>query len=260
MTEWFDKQLAQLDKVRDYDQLRELTKYMSDWAEALATSVWQLTEKPDNTQLRTQCKRMLKSYVTNEDVSTIDARLVEPEPTAEPAPFIQSLASDAAMRPMEAPKGPPLPLPLHDEVAHEVVVHSPCWICEQAAIGVRASAIGAISGAYCLECLSTGREPWAVLVGGLVGCERGQVGNWVVPIMEATLSFYGKTEDEFWDEVEKTGAGYKAHLAAKDTPSEARNEWRCGRCGHEMPDSYDAGCDKCGAGNDALVLMEGSED
>ncbi len=222
MTEWFDKRLAQLDQERDYDKLRDFTKTMSHWAEGLATCVWQLTEKPDDADLRMKCKRYFQSYVLNEDVNTIDT-------TAD-----------------EKPPG----VPALDAVELK------CWICDQAAVGVRASALGAISGAYCLECLSTGREPWSVLVGGLMGCERGQVGNWVTPVIEATLAFYEKTEDDLWAAVEQAGANYEKHCQEEAAP----NEWRCGRCGHEMPDTYDAGCDKCGAGNDTLVHLGGSED
>lgn len=79
----------------------------------------------------------------------------------------------------------------------------PCWICGSPSIGVRSSPLGAISGAYCLDCLEANREPWGVLVGCLMGCERGEVADWVKPIIKATLAFYNKTEDDLWNEVEK---------------------------------------------------------
>lgn len=77
MTQWFDKRLAQVDRERDYDKLRDLTKHMSQWAETLATCIWQLTDKPDDPDLRAKCKRIFTTYVVNEDVNTIETTASE---------------------------------------------------------------------------------------------------------------------------------------------------------------------------------------
>ena len=87
-----------------------------------------------------------------------------------------------------------------------------CWICEAPSVGVCCSSLGAISGPYCLECLQSPREPWGVLVGALVGCERGKVSEGVQPIITATLDFYSKTEDELWTEIERVDAEYDEYL------------------------------------------------
>ena len=99
MTQWFEKRLGQVDRDRDYDKLRDLTKTMSQWAETLATCVWQLTEKPDNADLRMKCKRIFQTYVLNEDVSTIDT-------TAEEKPVPDQPAVKAALVAIFDPPSP----------------------------------------------------------------------------------------------------------------------------------------------------------
>jgi len=83
-----------------------------------------------------------------------------------------------------------------------------CDICEKPAFMVAASPMGPISLAYCEECLDAKRENWNVLVGGLIGYEKGTEADWVKPIIEATLKFYNKTEDELWAEVKTTTEEY----------------------------------------------------
>lgn len=77
-----------------------------------------------------------------------------------------------------------------------------CDVCEKPAVGVAASTCGAVSFAYCGECLSLHREPWGALVANCCTLERGHVAEWFQPIIDATLEFYGKTEDDLWEEAE----------------------------------------------------------
>jgi len=45
-----------------------------------------------------------------------------------------------------------------------------------------------------------------------MGCERGQVAEWVQPVIDATVAFYGKTEDDLWDDVKQTWEEYEAYM------------------------------------------------
>lgn len=78
-----------------------------------------------------------------------------------------------------------------------------CDICNGRAVGVTSSVLGAISFAICEDCATSNRQPWAVLVGGLYGTSKENVGDWVKPIIEETCAFYKKTEDELWAEVKR---------------------------------------------------------
>jgi hypothetical protein len=92
----------------------------------------------------------------------------------------------------------------------------PCWICHQPSLGVACSSLGAISGAYCRECLEAGREPWGVWVGTLMGVGRDDLHPDLRPYLEATLSFYGKTEEDLWADVEKACSDYEAACGRQD--------------------------------------------
>lgn len=74
-----------------------------------------------------------------------------------------------------------------------------CEVCqEREADGIVSSIFGAASVAYCNECLIAMREPYATMLGGLVGIKSlMDVAPWARPYVEATLEFYGKTVDEF---------------------------------------------------------------
>lgn len=87
-----------------------------------------------------------------------------------------------------------------------------CEICGGVASGVASSALGAISHAYCNECLRANREVWTTLVGGLSGIRRGEEALWVKPIIQATLAFYGKTEEELWAEADVNWKDYCAAM------------------------------------------------
>jgi hypothetical protein len=103
-----------------------------------------------------------------------------------------------------------------------------CWICAKEALGVACSPLGAISGAYCRECLVEGREPWGVIVGALFGCERGKVADWMQPLIDRMVAFYGRTEDELWAEVAQAEREYDEACTAE--PQVAL----CG-CGLRLP-------------------------
>lgn len=81
----------------------------------------------------------------------------------------------------------------------------PCWICENPAVGVVCSPLGAISGPYCIECLKAGRQPWNVLVGSLIGVTASTIHPGLRPLIDATLEFYKKSEKDLWDDVQKFG-------------------------------------------------------
>lgn len=76
-----------------------------------------------------------------------------------------------------------------------------CNVCHQReAVGVFASSYGAVSFAYCQDCLDAGREPYGALVVYLMGVSSmGAVSEWAKPIIRATLQAEGKTEEEFFE-------------------------------------------------------------
>ena len=92
-----------------------------------------------------------------------------------------------------------------------------CEICKKPAAGVASSPMGAISHAYCTECLHEDREVWTTLIGGLIGLEPGETAEWVKPRIQATCKFYNKTEQELWDEVKKFTIEYYEATGATST-------------------------------------------
>lgn len=76
-----------------------------------------------------------------------------------------------------------------------------CEVCGRPAIGVCSSPLGPVSHAFCRECLRADRQPWHTLIGGLAGCDKHTVADWVWPYIKATCAHYNKTEDELWEEV-----------------------------------------------------------
>jgi hypothetical protein len=95
-----------------------------------------------------------------------------------------------------------------------------CCICKQPAIGVACSPFGAISSAYCADCLQSGREQWSILVGGLYGCPREDVHDAVRYVIKVTCEFYKKTEDEFWQEVKELAEDLAAYEKEHDEESD----------------------------------------
>lgn len=92
-----------------------------------------------------------------------------------------------------------------------------CEVCNKnEAAGVASSVFGAISHAYCHDCVLSEREVWSTMLGGLCGVQRGDVADWAKPIISATCAFYGKTEDEFWAELAKLEEEYMAAEAKRE--------------------------------------------
>lgn len=88
-----------------------------------------------------------------------------------------------------------------------------CEICNKNdAAGVASSKLCPISHAYCGECISANREVWTTLVGGLFGCNKDFVSEWIRPIIKATCEFYGKTENELWAEVDRLEKDYEEYI------------------------------------------------
>lgn len=87
-----------------------------------------------------------------------------------------------------------------------------CGVCGKPAIAVVASIFGAISYATCIECANAGREPWTHLVGGLVGCKRGQLIDGIQEFIDATCKYYNKTEDDLWNEIEQLCKDYEEYM------------------------------------------------
>lgn len=88
-----------------------------------------------------------------------------------------------------------------------------CEVCgSDDVIGVASSSMGAISLSWCLDCAQSNREPWHVLVGGLVGLKKGEEHEGIRCVIEETCAFYGKTEDQLWEEVQKMDSALDAYM------------------------------------------------
>ena len=83
-----------------------------------------------------------------------------------------------------------------------------CNVCgKEADTVVCCSSCGAISFAYCAECLNEGREPYDALVGmGLTSDCLNK--TYKTQILLPSLKFFGKTIEEFDADVEKMDEEY----------------------------------------------------
>jgi hypothetical protein len=93
---------------------------------------------------------------------------------------------------------------------------SKCDVCgKEAETVVACSSCGAVSFAYCTECLNGGREPYDALVGmGLIyDCINK---SYREQILLPSLRFHGKTIAEFNADVEKMDAEYYDWLQRQD--------------------------------------------
>ena len=90
-----------------------------------------------------------------------------------------------------------------------------CDCCgKEGMVWVAASPCGAISFAYCEECLTSGREPYDAVVARLYGIDSMEgVAEWFKPSIHATLKAEGKTTDELFQDVEAFGAEYEEAIA-----------------------------------------------
>ena len=80
-----------------------------------------------------------------------------------------------------------------------------CNVCgKNEAKGVACSVFGAISLAYCQECLDAERDNYDIMVGGLCGggitC-MDDIRSDLHPYVRATLEFAGKTEEDLFREI-----------------------------------------------------------
>jgi hypothetical protein len=91
-----------------------------------------------------------------------------------------------------------------------------CNVCnEREAVGVACSATGAVSFAYCQECLQSNREPYGAVVASLFGMSgMDEVAEWYRPIIQATLMAEGKTEQELFADVTVLEQEYMAAMMA----------------------------------------------
>lgn len=91
-----------------------------------------------------------------------------------------------------------------------------CEVCGDPTHIVAASPLGPVSIAMCLWCIRADRQPWYVLVGGLMNLDRGDVADWVQPYIKATCAYYRKTEDELWEEIGETYQRYVESCQRKE--------------------------------------------
>ena len=86
---------------------------------------------------------------------------------------------------------------------------SKCNVCgvESSDVQVCSSSTGGISFAYCPRCLQSGYEPYSALVGmGLFWADINQ--TYKQQILIPSLNFYGKTKEDFDNDVENFYKGY----------------------------------------------------
>jgi hypothetical protein len=92
-----------------------------------------------------------------------------------------------------------------------------CDVCGQDVdkLYVCSSAMGAISFAYCGKCLALGLEPYDALVGGLCGLHSmDEIRSDLHLIIERSLDFYGKTQEELFADIKKLEEDYEKYCNA----------------------------------------------
>jgi hypothetical protein len=93
-----------------------------------------------------------------------------------------------------------------------------CEVCGKPAVGVCSSIFGAISCAFCKECLQAGREPYGNLVGGLSGIESYKgLADWAKDAIKPTLEFYGKTEEDLFVDIKKNDDDFEEYMRKQET-------------------------------------------
>ena len=99
-----------------------------------------------------------------------------------------------------------------------------CDVCgKEAEVQVVCSTCGAISFAYCPECLNQGREPYDALVGmGLPSKFLNK--TYKAQILMPSLQFHGKTIEEFDADVQKLDEEYEEWLKRSDANDELESE------------------------------------
>lgn len=84
-----------------------------------------------------------------------------------------------------------------------------CEVCgKEADTVVCCSACGAVSFAYCVECMRAGREPYSALVGmGMNSTEISE--DFKQEILLSSLKFHNKTIEQFDADVQKLDESYE---------------------------------------------------
>lgn len=83
-----------------------------------------------------------------------------------------------------------------------------CAVCgkENIEVFVVSSACGAMSFAYCKDCLRAGAEPYSQLV-LYVACSSArcdeEVSEWFKPVIDWTLNHLDISREQFWEDVGK---------------------------------------------------------
>lgn len=98
-----------------------------------------------------------------------------------------------------------------------------CEVCgKEAETFVASSSCGAISFAYCRECLSQGIEPYDALLGmGLYYADIGK--SFKEQILLPSLKFHGKTPEEFDVDVKKSNDEYLEWAKKQQNSKENEN-------------------------------------
>ena len=93
---------------------------------------------------------------------------------------------------------------------------SKCDVCgKETQTIVCCSTCGAISFAYCEECLMAGREPYDALVGmGLYYADCNT--NYRQRILDPSLKFHNKTREQFDDDVQAQDEELMAYFAERE--------------------------------------------
>ena len=101
---------------------------------------------------------------------------------------------------------------------------SKCDVCgKETNTIVCSSTCGAISFAYCKECLSNGIEPYDALVGmGLYYADINS--NYKKQILDPSLKFHNKTREQFDADVEAQDEEYLAYLAEREKAMAQKGE------------------------------------
>lgn len=92
-----------------------------------------------------------------------------------------------------------------------------CEVCgEEPVVGVAAVPGLPISVGYGRACINMNAHPYGLLVAN-TACLSGEddMADWWLEMVHATLRHLGKTEDEFWDDVEQSRRDMDAALAAE---------------------------------------------
>lgn len=93
-----------------------------------------------------------------------------------------------------------------------------CDVCgKEGEVYVGSSACGAISFAYCIDCINGEIEPYFAIVASLIGIrDMDGVAKWYRPIIRASLAFYNKTTKELFEDVQKAEDDFDEYCRTND--------------------------------------------